>query len=99
MTTEICLLRCTIEEGVFSGERIITLDTVEQNKFRAVAPVHYCYTNDGEPLNETSPKHAISGFVEVSVTVDGDKGLIWLPDGQKHMVSFKTLNTLKGETF
>lgn len=95
MSTQLLKIKCAIERGAFSGERIVTVKLTPEQ--RVVAPVHYCSTADGEPLTELMPppNQILQGIVQVPVTQVAGAAIISLPDGEMLRVGTETLQSLQ----
>jgi len=77
-------VRCSIEAGAFSGERVIGVRLVESGKYLGVAPIDYCYTREGQQLATTTIREKTdNGKLAARLVRDvGDSALIYMPDGE-----------------
>jgi hypothetical protein len=80
------LVACTIEAGAFSGERVFRLTLADgQTEYSGVAPAHYCFTKDQQPLGRDQPPQGqrIDGYIEAFlVSNGGDEAMVEFPDGE-----------------
>jgi len=96
--TKIGKIRCTIERGAFSGERVVTVRT-KFGELTSVAPVSYCTTQTGEALNNATPMkdEQLDGFLNVSIFLQGRHAYITLPSGESFLTSESDVHKLMEE--
>jgi len=90
MRSNLVSLRCTIERGAFSGERIFSFRLANGEEYRSLASVSYCQDEKGKPLaqNEPQPEGKIMGLVKaIKVKKERANMVVEVPDGQLVMVS------------
>jgi hypothetical protein len=77
-------VKCRISRGGFSGERVVKV-TASDGKDRIVlAPTHYCWNENREPLESDEPAAGeITGFVAAQeVSRAAGKVTVTTPDGE-----------------
>jgi len=88
MRSNLVSIRCKIERGAFSGERVFSIKLVNGEEYRSLASVSYCQDEKGKPLAKNEPKGKITGFVKaIRVKKERANMVVEVPDGQLIMVS------------
>ncbi len=89
-------LKCQINAGGFSGERIAVVNLSDGNEQRVLAPRHYCWTAEGSPLAPDQPPlgNSIVGLVAARRIQDLPDGNVFVstPDGAVFAVKPKTID-------
>ena len=83
------LVRCSIEAGAFSGERVFRLPTADGIEYSGTAPRHYCLDAWCLPLVDGCPGSGelMEGYVESNiVTVKDDYVIVRFPSGDSYPV-------------
>jgi hypothetical protein len=81
---KVVFVRCSFLRGGFPTERVFVIRFANGAELRGVAPVHYCYTKDREPLGDQPPKGGEVDGLVVGIAIkrlDGDTVRVHLPDG------------------
>jgi hypothetical protein len=82
MSNQSVFLRCTIEKGAFSGERIFKLDTPNGGNYVGVAPTDYCKFESHEILQNGSLSQ-INGKLEARlIERSNGKSIVSIPNGE-----------------
>jgi hypothetical protein len=92
---EIALI-CQINAGGFSGERVAEVTLVNGSTQKVLAPRHYCWTKDNNPLTPTQPElgTSIEGLVAARIIKEnGGKLVVTTPDGEVFEVSSDTVQS------
>jgi hypothetical protein len=77
-------LLCRIFPGGFSGERVVRVTRKDGSEHVSMAPRHYCWKLDKQPLgpDEPAPGESIEGLVAARLmVVQGGAATVSLPDG------------------
>ena len=85
-------LRGTIWRGAFSGERVFEIALADGRTYRGVAPVHYCWDDEGRPLGPNEPAEKIRGGIACRVLGRIDNApVVSIPDGEVVPVAEETI--------
>ena len=78
-------LTCKLTRSGFSTERVFRSEQADGQECIGAAPVHYCWTLDGEKIGDDVPKRgeSILGLVAGHILANGGgTAQVELPDGQ-----------------
>jgi hypothetical protein len=84
-TNDLVYVRCQLSRGGFSSERVFRLASLREEEFVGSAPLKYCQTATGEPLDADQPPEGsrLPGRVAARIIRKDGEGGVWLsfPDG------------------
>jgi hypothetical protein len=75
---------CKLYQGMFSSERVFVVPLADGKTYDGVAPRHFCWNSDGEPVGEGERTDGAPGFVAAKVVeeLDGNQLAVEVPDGE-----------------
>lgn len=81
---DLIALKCQLSRTGFSHERGFRVPHADGGEYAGAAPVEYCFTRDGQPLepNQPSVRQRLGGLIAARRLRDEDHGvLVHVPDG------------------
>jgi hypothetical protein len=85
MPRKMIAVKCRINRGGFSGERVVKVTSADGTERTVLAPTHYCWNERGQPLQPDEPLAGeIAGLVAAQELARTSTGtvLITTPDGE-----------------
>lgn len=94
MRSNLVSVKCKIELGAFSGERVFVVRLANGDEYRSLASISHCMKEKGKALatNEPISEYDMDGFVKaIKIKKELTNIIVEVPDGQLIMVSNETI--------
>ncbi len=79
-------LKCKIERGGFSAEKIFIIPVEEEKEYTSMASYRYCWNQNNKPLGKYEPESGLSieGMVAARIIINNnpDSVLVSIPNGE-----------------
>ena len=75
---------CKLAPGLFSSERVFTVQLANGEPYKGIAPRHFCWNEYGQLVGENGPGQQAAGMVAAKFVEDleGDQVAVQVPDGE-----------------